>query len=650
MSGPSLIDRLRRDGLMPAALSFLLGIDVPADKTTRIRCFEPGHHKNGDRDPSAVVKPRVGRVQCARTGVSWGLFEIGVIKGIGTTKAEVAKVLEQHFYGSGAASGRSAPPKVVPPDAMTDAVQALGGTVTERDGVVTWTFPVLGPDFELRGNKYRKQRRGKKRTFSTDKGMNAGMIGLEQLRTADPLAVVFLTEGEHDACRATMAIQREGLLAIALCASNGAGQSLAEFAALLAGREVYVTYDEDKSGREGSTARVRELTEHARSCARVELPFTESDREAEYKDLAHWLDHCGGTMRRLLDRAQAQRADGPISRRLSDVPLEAITWLWDGRLPNGKLVILDGDPGLGKSTITLDIAARVTRGAAMPLADEGRPPACVILLSAEDGAGDTIRPRMEAAGADLTRVFVLDGVLKSGEHEFLEVPGDVEHLRTVIEREHAKLVVIDPLVSYLGEKTDTHRDKDVRKALRALAEVARQTGCCILVVRHLNKVEGGKALYRGGGSIGIVAAARVGMLVGLDPDDENRRVISITKCNLAPKAESLSYELVERLVSGCKVAVVVWVGASAHSADDLVLPKKRRGAKLGAATAFLARELSDGPGRVGDLRARAANEGISKRTLDRAKEALKVKSYRLGSLWLWRLPDVDPDGGGGCVA
>jgi putative DNA primase/helicase len=225
---------------------------------------------------------------------------------------------------------------------------------------------------------------------------------------------------------------------------------------------------------------------------------------------------------------------------LSEVETEQVSWLWRGWLALGKLSVIDGDPGLGKSATVLDVAARVSTG--REFADGTRNeagPGGVVILSAEDALSDTIKPRLEAAGADLERIASLamlpDG---SGHERLLSIPEDLQHLETEIQRMEAKLVIVDPLVAFFSKKVDSHKDQDVRRALAPLAAVAERTGAAVQLVRHLSKGEGKNPVYRGGGSIGIIGAARIGSLVAKDPKDEERRVLAPVKNNLAVLPDS----------------------------------------------------------------------------------------------------------------
>jgi RecA-family ATPase len=231
-------------------------------------------------------------------------------------------------------------------------------------------------------------------------------------------------------------------------------------------------------------------------------------------------------MTALAPGTMADLADGPpidgnglAVVTMANVLPERVNWLWPGRIPYGKLTVLDGDPGQGKSTVTTDLAARVSTGSPLPTGERPRRGA-VLLLSAEDGAADTLRPRLEAAGADLTRVHLLDHVATGDGPRPPELPTDLPAIREVIKRERIALVVVDPLMAFLAETVNTRIDHAVRRALHPLKELAEHTGAGVLVVRHLNKSGEGSALYRGGGSIGIIGAARSGMMVGTDPAAE----------------------------------------------------------------------------------------------------------------------------------
>ena len=331
------------------------------------------------------------------------------------------------------------------------------------------------------------------------------------------------------------------------------------------------------------------------------------------------------------------RGDGPRLVRMRDIQPERVVWLWEGYIPAGKMTLVDGDPGDGKSTMSLDLAARLSTGTPMP---DGAIPAVgnVLVLSAEDGIADTIRPRLDAAGADPARIAVFDEVVEEGVARPVELPRDVAHLALLIRQHRVRLVVIDPLMAFLGG-VDSHNDQSVRRALHPLSKLADESGAAILVVRHLNKGSG-KAMYRGGGSIGISGAARAVHLVAPDPDDESRRLLACVKSNLAMKPPTIAYRLVSDELHG--VARVRWEGTTGHTADQLVQQADDEGHPRNEAVEFLRDVLSFEPTPAKDVIREAKGVGISERTLHRAKQQLRVIAKRSGfgpgSQVCWRLP------------
>lgn len=351
------------------------------------------------------------------------------------------------------------------------------------------------------------------------------------------------------------------------------------------------------------------------------------------------------------DDAELPVGDGARRVSLVDVKREPITWLWPGRLPAGKLVVLDGDPDLGKSTIALDLAARVSTGSPMPDGARLDAAADVILMSAEDGLADTIRPRLDAAGADCTRVhaFVEVDATNEDDEPYTRppvIPADIGRLETMIADRGARLVIIDVFMAYLDSRVNAHHDQDVRRVLHQLKRLAERTGAVVLVLRHLNKSGGERSIYRGGGSIGIVGAARVGLLVGIDPDDENRRVLAVIKCNLAAKAPALGYRIVADEVFEC--GKVQWLGHTRHTADQLVeVTSTNREAKpREVATSFLKRLLAEGrelP--VQQVKEATIAAGMSWATVRRAQVDLGIVPEHHGTVgddeqwWSWALPE-----------
>jgi hypothetical protein len=333
---------------------------------------------------------------------------------------------------------------------------------------------------------------------------------------------------------------------------------------------------------------------------------------------------------------------------LSSVQPERVEWLWPDRVPLGKLTILDGDPGLGKSLLTLDLAARVSRGMDIPDGTPGRLGG-VVLLTAEDGLADTVAPRLEAAGADRSRILALDLVPdESGLGKRLPaLPEDAGLIRGAVKRMEAILVVVDPLSAFLGQFVNSHKDKDCRRALWPLASLAEETGAAVVTVRHLNKATGSNPLYRGGGSIAIIGAARSGLLVAKDPDNEDRRILASTKCNLARLPVSWAFGLDQTPTGALRID---WIGPSGHHAADLLAAPRDDEDRdaIEEAKEVLSDILQNGPQKVSEITKQARQAGVADMTLRRAKAILGVRvrktstGFGEGGFWAWSLPEHSP--------
>lgn len=312
---------------------------------------------------------------------------------------------------------------------------------------------------------------------------------------------------------------------------------------------------------------------------------------------------------------------------MSEVVPQPVEWLWGLRIPRGEMTLLDGDPGTNKSSMAIDLAARVTTGRPMPDGTDGLSGGA-LLLSAEDSIRKTMAARLMAAGANMARTWVAT--------KPLSLAADLGVIERAALRVDAQLIVIDPLMVYLGR--DSGRDQSVRQALTPLQGFADRSGACILTIRHLTKTASRSALYRGGGSIGIIAAARSALLAGRSPDDAGMRVLCHTKSNLGPIAASLLFEPVD--VDGA--VALRWHGECDHTAEDILAPPRSGSPKLHAAKEFLGSTLSGGPEPQRVVAEKAAGLGISYGTLERAKVAIGVESKRAGfgpgSSVSWHLP------------
>ena len=277
----------------------------------------------------------------------------------------------------------------------------------------------------------------------------------------------------------------------------------------------------------------------------------------------------------------------PVAYPLSYVESMRTEWLWRQWLPLGCITVMDGDPGVGKSTITTHIAARLTSGKSLPPFHAGPElePTHVVVLSAEDDVSRTIRPRMELAGKDLERVIILEAIRRD-EEDPVTLPCDLKHLETVVVEHQAKLVIIDPFNAYLDESVNTYKDHDVRRCLRQLHKLAERHQLSVLIVRHLNKAMGMSAKHRGGGSMGIIGAARAAWMVGTDPNDKDTHVLAVSKSNLAPKPDSLGY----RIDTVDDVGVVEWLGESHLDADAIVASPQGQGQAKESLTEMMTRK------------------------------------------------------------
>jgi hypothetical protein len=327
------------------------------------------------------------------------------------------------------------------------------------------------------------------------------------------------------------------------------------------------------------------------------------------------------------------------------VTARPVEWLWPGWLPLGKLCDLSGDPGLSKSTLLLDLAARVSTNGVMPDGSQGISGG-VCVMSAEDGLEDTIQPRLRAAGADLARVGFFEGYNR----EPLVLPDHIDRIEVRLRDYEARLLIIDPLVAFLAQ---ARSDQEVRKGLHPLKLLAEQLRCTVLWLRHLSKRGGPKAIYRGSGHVSIIGAARAGLVVGADPADPAVRVLAHAKGNLAPPQKSLKFALAK--VDEFDCCRIVWGGPSDLTADDVCDTPSRRekeeraesGSKFRQACAFLRTVLKDGPQLCRDVKAAAAEACLSERTLERAAAALGltlIAPSGEGSTrrkdYLWGLPEA----------
>ncbi len=454
-----------------------------------------------------------------------------------------------------------------------DELAALKFSGPQSKLVPALVIPMWSPSgeqvtFQAKPDKPRKGPKGKVVKYETPAGspIRLDVHPSHAERVKDASVPLWITEGVKKADSLTS----RGEVAVALqgvwCWKRGDGplEDWREIA--LHGRETFVCFDSDVMAN-GKVAKALEglvgfLESRGASVKIVYLPDAEDGSKVGVDDFFV----AGGTIAGLKALAEDElRNTGPRGPGilLADVEPEVVEWLWPGRIPYGKVSIIDGDPGQGKSALSIDLAARITRGREWP--DGGRPdPGGAVICSAEDGLADTIRPRLDAAGGDPQKVLALATVPLPGDSErMIEIPADLDLLREAIRQVDARLLIIDPLMAFLPPEADAHKDQHVRRALSPLAKMAESTGCAVVVIRHLNK-GGGAVLYRGGGSVGIIGAARSGMLVAPHPEDDDLRVLAPTKNNLAAHAPTLTFCMREAANGAVRVE---WRGETTLTAE-----------------------------------------------------------------------------------
>lgn len=331
---------------------------------------------------------------------------------------------------------------------------------------------------------------------------------------------------------------------------------------------------------------------------------------------------------------------------METVEVEQIKWLFYPFIPFGKVTIIQGDPGEGKTTMVLQVIAKLTKGEEIlprqentaevkdgaetagdfdvKLSENPMEPVNVIYQTAEDGLGDTIKPRLLAAGADCSRVLVIDD--REQPLTMLDI-----RLEEAIVKTKARLVVLDPIQGFLGAEVDMHRANEIRPLMKRVAVLAEKYHCAIILIGHMNKNSNGKSSYRGLGSIDFQAAARSVLIVGRIKDEPEIRVVCHVKSSLAPEGKSIAFRL-------DKETGFEWIGEYDISADDL-LSGDSRGQKSRKAKEFLLEILANGGMAQKKIEEEAEKRGIKKKTLRNAKLELEIDSVKRGNQWFWMLSE-----------
>ena len=318
---------------------------------------------------------------------------------------------------------------------------------------------------------------------------------------------------------------------------------------------------------------------------------------------------------------------------MEDVVSKEVEWLWYPYIPYGKITIIEGDPGEGKTTLVLKLAAALSRGLPLPCDDDKEyEPIHIIYQTAEDGIEDTIKPRLEKAGADCSMIRVIDETDK-------ELSMTDDRLEQAIIETGARLIILDPIQAYIGATVDMHRANEIRPVLKHLGIIADKHICAIILIGHMNKASGSKSTYRGLGSIDIQATARSVLLVARLRDKPNIRIMAHDKSSLAPAGDAIGFEMTEDNGMVC-------IGPYDITIDELLSGNEGRGKKkLDIAENFIKEYF--GSNKVipsNEIMMEAAKRSIKRNTLLSAKKKLGITSDKEkaedGTIyWTWVMPE-----------
>lgn len=328
------------------------------------------------------------------------------------------------------------------------------------------------------------------------------------------------------------------------------------------------------------------------------------------------------------DKTMLDLCDGQL-KLYSSISETSVDWLWYPYIPFGKITLIQGDPGCGKSTLMMNIISAVSNGTAAPDGRKPKKPMHVIYQCSEDGLSDTIKPRLTAAGADCSNVAFLDE-----EANFITLNDD--SVRRAIADFNAKLLVIDPIQAYLGE-TDIASVSRLRKVLRQLALWAAMYDCAVVLIGHLNKKQSSKELYRSLGSIDLVAAARSVIQVEHLQDDAIS-VIHHVKSSLSPKGKDLFFS-----VDATRKLEWLDIDPDKYEGSQLSYDIQEKTTKQARAADILRVVLADGPVAVSEIRTMFNKENISERTIMNIKKQMGIRSIKKDGGWYWQLPKSSTD-------
>jgi putative DNA primase/helicase len=506
---------------------------------------------------------------------------------------------------------------------------------TYTDGVGALLFQVL----RYPGKLFLQRQPGPQATWINNvKGVKRVLYNLPDVISAKTVIIV---EGEKDAdnLKAAFGEDYDHLHLAVTTAPMGAGNWLDQYSPYLTGKNVLIFPDNDEAGRLHAQQAAVSIANSAHSVKIVELPGLQ-DKE----DVSDFLK--ARSANDLLEIATtaplwepsitAKPSNTTVKSKaaveitittLASVKACEVDWLWEPYLAMGTLAMLSGDHGIGKTFLALAISAALTVGET-PCTKQARVPTDVLYLTVENSPEHVLRPRFDKLGGDPNKFHVVTDPLKLS---------NIPSLAKALQKTKATLMVVDPIQSFLGADVDAHRANETRPILDDLSRLAKEYGCCILLLRHLSKAPTGRAIYRGLGSIDFTGAVRTELLAGCSSRDAKEYALVQEKSNLGDKGVSLGYTIGAQGFS--------WTGESKLTAIDLLSPETSgtAGAAASEAKAFLLDALTPGPRAASDLFVEAHQLGISTITLKRAKAALKVESTKssLKEGWKWSLPKGD---------
>lgn len=468
--------------------------------------------------------------------------------------------------------------------------------------------------------------------------------------------MIYVVEGEKDADT----LSNLGLVATT---NHGGAKKWKEEHSLhfIPGSKVSIIADNDEVGRQHAIQVADSLNKHRCHTRIIELPGL-----GEKGDVSDWLSYGRHTKEELFGIVQKAWEQQPIEHIaevhekrsfsgksvssepvyicMSEIEEEEIEWVWPGYIANKKVCIIDGDPGVGKTWLGLFLAAAMSQGWEMPDATTGdfreghvtQPRRNVIYMTAEDGLEDTLTKRLNLLGADSHHIYFLTGKRRNDSDVDMELSiQDTEVMRRAITDLNPAIIIVDPIQAFLGPKIDIHRANQVRTVMSRFSKLAEEGYCAVVLLRHLNKRDKGKPIYRGMGSVDFTAAARTVLM--LVKDNDEKRIIFPIKNNLGAEGVPVSFSLNEEGIE--------WTGKDDRTIEEVLYPnyeqyyKMPRKNALMEAKVFLQSSLTTQKS-VQQVTEEAGLRGISVRTLRRAREELGISSRKIGEQWYWSLPET----------